>query len=159
MHSKVPMTLHGVEKLRTELHDLKTVKRRQVIEAIAEARKHGDLKENAEYHAAKEQQSFLETRIKEIEGKLAHAQIIDVSKFENEGKIVFGATIKLININNDQTVTYQIVGDEEADLKHGKISVNSPIARALIGKYEGDIATVKAPNGDISYEIAVVEYF
>ncbi len=156
--SKVPLTARGAEKLREELQQLKSVKRPQVIKAIAEARAHGDLRENAEYHAAREQQSFVEGRIKEIEGKLSHAQIIDVTKLSAGGKVVFGATVDLIDEETGDEVTYQIVGEDEADIKQGLISVNSPIARALIGKNEGDVALVKTPGGDKEFEIAAVRY-
>jgi transcription elongation factor GreA len=155
---KIPMTAKGAEKLRNELHHLKTVSRPKVVEDIAVARAHGDLKENAEYHAAREQQSFIEGRIRELETKLSHAQIIDISSLTNEGKVIFAATVKLMNLEDDKIVVYQIVGDEEADLKQGKISVSSPIARALIGKFQGDVVEVKAPGGVISYEIHSVEY-
>ncbi len=156
--NKVPMTTRGAERLRQELHELKTVLRPRVIEAIAEAREHGDLRENAEYQAAKEQQSFIEGRIAEIDAKLANAQIIDVTKINAGGRIVFGATVTLLNENTGEEVTYQIVGDDEADIKEGRISISSPIARALIGKEEGDIAVVKAPGGEQEYEILSVEY-
>lgn len=156
--NKVPLTLAGAEALRKELEELKTVARPRVIEAIAEARAHGDLKENAEYHAAKEQQSFIEGRINEIDGKLGNAEIIDVTKLNTGGKIVFGATVGLCNEETGEEVTYQIVGVDEADIKVNKISVSSPIARALIGKQEGDIATVEAPGGVKEYEILSVEY-
>ncbi len=155
---KVPITTRGAERLRQELHELKTVHRPRVIEAIAEAREHGDLRENAEYQAAKEQQSFIEGRIAELDAKLANAEIIDVSKINAGGRIVFGATVELINEATGQTVTYQIVGDDEADIKEGRISISSPIARALMGKEEGDIAVVKAPGGDQEYEIVSVKY-
>ena len=155
---KVPMTTRGAERLRQELHELKTVHRPRVIEAIAEDREHGDLRENAEYQAAKEQQSFIEGRIAELDAKLANAEIIDVSKINAGGRIVFGATVELINETTGQTVTYQIVGDDEADIKEGRISISSPIARALVGKEEGDIAVVKAPGGDQEYEIVSVKY-
>jgi|ERR1043165_2154843 transcription elongation factor GreA len=155
---KVPMTISGAEHLKEELHQLKTLKRPQVIAAIAEARAHGDLKENAEYHAAKEIQGFIEGRITEIETKLATAQIIDVTKINNQGKVIFGSTIHLINIDNDEKVTYQIVGEDEADIKHSKISVASPIARALIGKEEGDSVDVQTPAGLVNLEIDKVEY-
>lgn len=148
----------GAEKIRNELHELKTVTRPKVIQDIATARAHGDLKENAEYHAAREQQSFVEGKIHDLEGKLAHAQIIDIKDFPNDGKVIFASTVKLIHMDTNAAVTYQIVGDEEADLKIGKISVNSPIARALIGKFEGDTVEVRAPGGLISYEISEVEY-
>lgn len=155
---KVPMTISGIEHLKEELHQLKTLKRPQVIAAIAEARAHGDLKENAEYHAAKEMQGFIEGRIKEIESKLAGAQVIDVTKMNNQGKVIFGATIHLINTKTDEVVKYQIVGEDEADLKHSKISVASPIARALIGKEEGDTVDVQTPAGLVNLEIDKVEY-
>lgn len=153
-----PMTAQGAQKLRDELHELKTVARPKVIQAIAEAREHGDLKENAEYHAAREQQSFIEGRIAEIEGKLANAKIIEVSKLNPGGKVVFGATVDLMNIETEEEVSYQIVGEDEADIKANLISITSPIARALIGKQEGDVAVVKAPGGDKEYEILEVKY-
>ena len=155
---RIPMTVNGIDALKAELEKLKTVDRPRVVEAIAEARAHGDLKENAEYHAAREQQGFMEARIRDIESKLSHAQIIDVTTLPNTGKVIFGVTVELINLDTDATVTYQIVGDDEADLKHNKISVNSPIARALIGKEEGEEVLVKAPSGDIDYEIVQVHY-
>lgn len=155
---KVPMTVGGAERLRAELNDLKTVQRPRIVQAIAEARAHGDLKENAEYHAAREQQSFCEGRIKEIEGKLADAEIIDVMKIPPTGKIIFGTTVSLLNLSTDKSVTYQIVGEDEADVKNGKISYSSPIARALMGKSEGDEVIVKAPGGDINYEVEKVEH-
>jgi transcription elongation factor GreA len=156
--SKVPLTARGADKLREELKQLKSVERPRVIKAIAEAREHGDLKENAEYHAAREQQSFVEGRIAEIESKLANAQIIDVTKLKLEGKVVFGATVDLVDEESGDEVRYQIVGDDEADIKQGLISVSSPIARALIGKMEGDIAVVRAPGGEKEYEIVAVNY-
>ena len=156
--NKVPMTVHGAEKLREELEILKHEKRPAMIQAIAEARAHGDLKENAEYHAAREQQSFIEGRIKEIEYKLSLAQVVDISKIENTGKVIFGATVQIINLDTDEKVTYQIVGEDEADLKQGKISVTSPIARALVGKMLGDEVQVQAPSGNIGYEVADVKY-
>jgi len=156
--NKVPMTLVGAQSLRDELHELKTVKRPRVIAAIAEARAHGDLKENAEYHAAREQQSFIEGRIRDIDSKLSNAQEIDVTRLNVNGKIVFGATVDLVNEETGDEVTYQIVGVDEADIKQGRISVSSPIARALIGNGEGDVATVKAPSGIIEYEILAVRY-
>lgn len=156
--SKVPLTVRGAEKLRAELQQLKSVERPRIIQAIAEARAHGDLKENAEYHAAREQQSFVEGRIKEIEGKLSHAQIIDVTKMPATGKVVFGATVVITDEDSGEEVTYQIVGEDEADIKEGLISVNSPIARALIGKQEGDVATVQAPGGARNFEIVEVRY-
>lgn len=155
---KVPMTVAGAQKLRDELQFLKTVERPRIINAIAEARGHGDLRENAEYHAAKEQQGFTEGRIREIEHKLSHAQVIDLSQMSNEGKVVFGSTVTLMNCDTEQVVVYQIVGEDEADLKTGKISIISPIARALIGKHEGDTIDVQAPNGQSSYEITKVDY-
>jgi transcription elongation factor GreA len=156
--NKVPITVKGVEKLREELTHLKTVVRPRITAAIAEARAHGDLKENAEYHAAREQQSFSEGRIKEIEAKLSNCQIIDVTKVNADGKVVFGATVELMDVDTDQTVTYQIVGEDEADIKQGRINITSPIARALIGKREEDIVVVKAPGGDKEYEIVSVKY-
>jgi transcription elongation factor GreA len=156
--NKTPMTMRGAEKLREELNHLKTVARPRVIEAIAEARAHGDLKENAEYHAAREQQGFIEGRIKEIEGKLANAQIIDVTRLNPGGKIVFGATAEIEDLASGDVMTYQIVGEDEAEIKEGRISVTSPIARALIGKQEGDVATVQAPGGTREYEIVSVKY-
>ena len=155
---KVPMTLEGSERLREELTHLKSVLRPQIIKAIATAREHGDLKENAEYHAAKEQQSFAEGRIKEIEGKLADAQIIDVTKIKPTGKVIFGSTVTLVEVETSAEKRYKIVGEDEADLKQNKISVMSPIARALVGKSEGDTVTVNAPNGSIDYEIDKVEH-
>jgi transcription elongation factor GreA len=155
---KVPMTLEGSERLREELIHLKSVLRPQIIKAIATAREHGDLKENAEYHAAKEQQSFAEGRIKEIEGKLADAQIIDVTRIKPTGKVIFGSTVTLVEVETSAEKRYKIVGEDEADLKQNKISVMSPIARALVGKSEGDTVTVNAPNGSIGYEIDKVEH-
>ncbi len=156
--SVTPMTTKGAEKLRVELHTLKTVDRPRISKAIAEARAHGDLSENAEYHAAREQQSFAEGRINTIESALAEADIIDVATLDAEGRVVFGATVDLINIETDADVTYQIVGEEEADINEGLISITSPIARALIGKEEGDSVDVNAPNGIIEYEILAVRY-
>ncbi len=153
-----PMTKQGAEALKEELTDLKQVQRPRVVADIAEAREHGDLKENAEYHAAREQQGFIEGRIQEIESKLGSAQIIDVTTITNQGKVIFGSTLDLVNLDTDDEVTYKIVGDDEADLKINKISVNSPIARALIGKEEGDVAVVKTPGGDVEYEIVEVKY-
>ena len=158
MSDKVPITARGAEKLREELTRLKTVERPRIIAAIAEARAHGDLKENAEYHAAREQQSFAEGRIKEIEGKLSHAHIVDVTTIEASGKVVFGATVELIDIDSDETIVYQIVGEDEADIKVGMISINSPIARALITRIEGDEVTVIVPGGERSLEIIEVRY-
>ena len=156
--NKIPLTVTGAELLRQELHHLKTVERPNVIAAIAEARSHGDLSENAEYDAAKERQGFIEGRIKEVEGKLSMAQIIDPTLLDADGRCVFGATIELEDLESENTVTYQIVGDDEADIKAGKISVSSPIARALIGKYAGDVAEVQAPGGVREYEIIDVRY-
>ena len=155
---KVPMTVQGEKALREELDDLKTVQRPTVIAAIAEAREHGDLKENAEYHAAREQQGFIEGRIQELEGKLGSAQVIDVTQIPHTGKVIFGTTVEIINMDTDETVRYQIVGDDEADIKSGKISVSSPIARALIGKEEGDITVVQTPGGGVEYEIDQVHH-
>ncbi len=154
--NSVPMTVAGEASLRAELEKLKKEDRPRISQAIAEAREHGDLKENAEYHAAREQQSFVEGRIMEIEGKLAEAQVIDVTKLAKTGKVIFGVTVDLINIENDEEVRYQIVGEDEADIKNNKISVTSPIARALIGKEEGEVVVVRAPGGEIEYEIAEV---
>lgn len=154
----VPVTVKGAEKLKAELHRLKTVERPAVINAISEARAQGDLSENAEYDAAKEKQGFIEGRIKEIEGKLSNAQIIDPSTLDAEGRVVFGSTVKLEDLDSGAQVTYQIVGDDEADIKFNLISISSPIARALIGKMEGEIAIVKAPGGDREYEILEVMY-
>jgi transcription elongation factor GreA len=156
--SKVPLTVNGAEKLRAELHQLKTLERPSVIAAIAEARSHGDLSENAEYDAAKERQGFVEGRIKEVEGKLSNAQIIDPKLLDADGRCVFGATLDLEDQDTGNQVSYQIVGEDEADIKAGKISVNSPIARALIGKFAGDIAQVQAPGGLREYEVLDVRY-
>jgi len=156
--NRVPMTVAGEAALREELERLKKVDRPRITDAIAEARAHGDLKENAEYHAAREQQSFNEGRIMEIEGKLGNAQVIDVTAIPKSGKVIFGTTIDLINLETDATVTYRIVGEDEADVKANLISIGSPIARALIGKEEGDVVTVKAPGGDIEYEIDQVHH-
>ncbi|MEL7044858.1 MAG: transcription elongation factor GreA [Pseudomonadota bacterium] len=156
--NKVPMTVEGERALRAELEQLKKVERPRISAAIAEAREHGDLKENAEYHAAREQQSFVEGRIIDIEGKLSHAQVIDVSAIAHTGKVIFGVSVDLTNMDDDSTVSYRIVGDDEADVKHNLISVNSPIARALIGKEEGDVVTVRAPGGDQEYEISEVRH-
>ena len=155
---KFPMTVEGEKALRDELEELKKVTRPKIVAAIAEAREHGDLKENAEYHAAREQQGFCEGRIQEIEAKLSTAQVIDVKSLPKSGKVIFGVTVNLINVDTDEEITYKIVGEDEADLKNGKISVTSPIARALVGKEEGDVAVVKAPGGDIEYEIDSVEH-
>lgn len=156
--SKIPLTVVGAEKLRAELQRLKNVERPAVIAAIAEARAHGDLSENAEYDAAKERQGFVEGRIAEVERKLANAQIIDPALLDADGRCVFGATVKLEDLESRETVTYQIVGDDEAEIKEGKISISSPIARALIGKYPGDVAEVQAPGGVREYEILDVKY-
>jgi len=156
--SKVPLTVRGAQDLRQELDELKTVSRPAVIKAIAEARAHGDLKENAEYHAAREQQSFIEGRIKDIEGKLSHAQIIDVTTLNAGGRVVFGSTVDVVEEENGDEHTFQIVGEDEADIKSGLISIISPIARALIGKAEGDIASVKTPGGIREFEIVEVRY-
>lgn len=152
------MTLQGAQALREELQQLKSVERPRIIKAIAEARAHGDLRENAEYHAAKEQQGFIEGRIAELDAKLNNAEVIDVTALNANGKIVFGATVDLVSMDTNDEVTYQIVGEDEADIKQAKISVTSPIARALIGKEAGDIATVHAPGGTKEYEIVEVRY-
>lgn len=156
--SKIPLTVKGAEMLRSELHQLKTVERPKVIAAIQEARSHGDLSENAEYDAAKERQSFIEGRIVEVESKLSNAQIIDPALVDADGRCVFGATVELEDLGSGGTVTYQIVGDDEADIKNGKISISSPIARALIGKSAGDVAEVQAPGGVKEFEILDVKY-
>lgn len=153
-----PITTRGAQKLRDELQQLKSVERPRIINAIAEARAHGDLRENAEYHAAKEQQGFVEGRIAEIEQRLAQAELIDTSLLRGDGKVMFGATVELYHVGADVEVTYQIVGEMEADINDGLISISSPIARALIGKLEGDSVTVAAPAGDIEYEILAVKY-
>jgi len=155
---KIPLTLVGAEMLRAELHQLKTAERPKVIQAIQEARAHGDLSENAEYEAAKERQSFIEGRIAELEGKLANAQIIDPRHVDTDGRCVFGATVSLEDLDSGDVVTYQIVGEDEADIKQRKISITSPIGRALIGKYSGDVAEVQAPGGVRSYEIRDIKY-
>ena len=152
------MTVQGAESLREELDYLKGTRRPEIIQAIADAREHGDLKENAEYHAAREQQGFCEGRIQDIEGKLSNVQVIDVSKLENTGKVIFGVTVVLLNIDTDAEVAYRIVGDDEADLKKNLISVNSPIARGLIGKTEGDEVVVKTPGGEVEFELLEVKY-
>ena len=156
--TKIPLTVKGAELMRAELHQLKTVERPKVIVSIQEARTHGDLSENAEYDAAKERQSFIEGRIVELEGKLANAQIIDPAHVDADGRCVFGATVELEEVGSGEPVTYQIVGDDEADIKSGKISISSPIARALIGKQSGDVAEVNAPSGVREYEILDVKY-
>lgn len=155
---RVPMTAQGAAALRAELHQLKTVERPKVTEAIAEAREHGDLKENAEYHAAREQQGFIEGRIQDIEAKLSNAQIIDVTKMNNTGRVIFGATVEIMNLETEETMKYQIVGDDEANIKAGKLSVNSPIARGLVGKQLDDVVAITTPGGMVEYEIVEVEY-
>ena len=156
--NKVPLTTRGEKKLREELSELKSVQRPRVIQAIADAREHGDLKENAEYHAAREQQSFIEGRVKEIEAKLSNAQVIDVTRLAATGKVVFGATVKLMDLDSDEEITYQIVGDDESDLKAKRISFGSPVAKALIGKLAGDEVGVNTPSGVHEYEILEVQY-
>ncbi|MGD2168191.1 MAG: transcription elongation factor GreA [Gammaproteobacteria bacterium] len=156
--SKVPLTAKGAEMLREELRRLKSEERPRIVEAIATARAHGDLKENAEYHAAKEQQGMTEARIRDIEAKLAHAQIIDVTTLSPEGRVVFGSTVHLVDLDSDEESTYRIVGEDEADIKGGLLSIASPIARALIGRNEGDTVHVATPGGKKTYEIAEVEY-
>ena len=156
--SHPPITAKGAQRLRAELEELKSVKRPAVIAAIAEARAHGDLKENAEYHAAREQQGFIEGRIKHLESELSHAQVIDVSKLDAGDKVVFGATVQLADAETDEEKTYQIVGDLEADIKQGLIAISSPVARAMIGKHEGDAITIEAPGGTREYEIVSVKY-
>lgn len=158
MRTIVPITINGISKLRSELEFLKTIERPKTIEAIAEARAHGDLKENAEYHAARERQSFIEGRILEVEAKLADCQIIDISHIPNEGKVIFGATVTLLNLKTQTEVAYQIVGVDEANLKENKISISSPLARALIGKYIEDVVEVEIPKGKTEYEIMDVKY-
>lgn len=153
-----PMTARGAEQLKEELEDLKHVQRPNVIQAIADARELGDLKENAEYHAARERQSFIEGRIMELEGKLSNAEIIDITKIKANGKVVFGATVDLLNVDTDEEVSYQIVGEDEADIKQHRISIQSPIARALIGREEGDDVSVQAPGGVQEYEVLEVKY-
>ena len=158
MMGKVPLTAEGAERMREELRELKNVIRPRIVAAIATAREHGDLKENAEYHAAREQQSFAEGRIADLSGKLSNAQIIDIKEIKPTGKVIFGVTVDLVEEETGNEVTYQIVGEDEADIKVGKISVTSPIARALIGKEEGDIAEVQAPGGVKEYEIIAVKH-
>lgn len=155
---KHPMTVSGAEALKDELHRLKVIERPRIIDAIATARAHGDLKENAEYHAAREMQSFNEGRIQELEAKLSHAQIVDLSKLTNTGKVVFGATVRVCHLATDAEITYQIVGEDEADIKSNKISYSSPIGRALIGKQIDDTVVVNTPGGVVEYEILEVEY-
>ena len=156
--SKVPLTVRGAEKLRAELNELKSVVRPRIIKAIAEAREHGDLRENAEYHAAREQQGFVEGRIKDLEGKLSNAQIIDVRTLNAGGRVVFGATVDVLEVETGEEHTYQIVGEDEADIREGLLSVGSPIARALIGKSEGDAVVVQTPGGEREFEIVEVRY-
>jgi transcription elongation factor GreA len=156
--SQVPMTVEGEQALREELEHLKKVERPRITQAIAEAREHGDLKENAEYHAAREQQSFAEGRIQEIEGKLANSLVIDIKSIPASDKVIFGVTVDIINTETDENVTWKIVGDDEADVNNGKISVNSPIARALIGKEVGDIANVQTPSGMVEFEVDDVRH-
>ncbi|ALZ76152.1 transcription elongation factor GreA [Rheinheimera sp. F8] len=156
--SQIPMTVQGAQRLRDELHELKTVKRPAIIEAIADAREHGDLKENAEYHAAREAQGFCEGRIQDIEGKLANAQIIDITKLTNNGKVIFGSTVTILNLDSEEEVTYKVVGDDEADIKNNLISVNSPIARGLIGKQQDDVVNITTPSGVVEFEITDVKY-
>lgn len=156
--NQYPMTARGAEMLRDELQELKTVRRPSIIKSIAEAREHGDLKENAEYHAAREQQSFCEGRIQDIEGKLSNVQIIDVTKMPNTGKVIFGTTVTIINVETDAEITYRIVGDDESDIKNNLISVNSPIARGLIGKVVDDVVNIQTPKGTVEYEIIDVKY-
>ena len=155
---RYPMTPQGKLALEKELHQLKSIERPRIIAAIAEAREHGDLKENAEYHAAREQQGFCEGRVQDIEGKLGAAQVIDVKELEQNGRVVFGVTVTIENLDTEEQKTYQIVGDDEADFKINKISVNSPIARGLLGKNEGDEAKIQTPNGEVEYEVVKVEY-
>ncbi|GHA24842.1 transcription elongation factor GreA [Oceanisphaera arctica] len=155
---QTPMTIRGAQKLREELDHLKSVLRPQIIASIADAREHGDLKENAEYHAAREQQGFCEGRIQEIEAKLSNAQVIDITKLPNTGKVIFGSTVDLFKVDDEKEITYRIVGDDESDIKANMISVNSPIARALIGKEVDDVAVVKTPAGEVEYEVLKVQY-
>jgi transcription elongation factor GreA len=156
--NQTPMTAEGSERLKDELHRRKTKDRQRIVQAIAEARAHGDLKENAEYHAAREQQSFNEGRISDIESKLSNAVVIDITKVDAGGRVVFGTTVEVLNMATDDVSVYRIVGEDEADIKSGLISVNSPIARALIGKSEGDIAMFETPGGEVEYELLVVQY-
>lgn len=155
---KIPMTVNGERSLRAELDRLKSKERPRIVQAIAEAREQGDLRENAEYQYAKEEQGFIEGRIREIEGKLSHAQVIDVTQIPASGKVIFGTTVELINLDSDEEISYQIVGDDESDIKQNKLSVYSPIARALIGKEVGDVARVTTPSGDVEYEICSVKH-
>ncbi|EOW6772319.1 transcription elongation factor GreA [Cronobacter muytjensii] len=154
----IPMTLRGADKLREELEFLKSVRRPEIIAAIAEAREHGDLKENAEYHAAREQQGFCEGRIKDIEAKLSNAQVIDITKMPNNGRVIFGSTVTVLNLDTEEELTYRIVGDDEADFKQNLISVNSPIARGLVGKELDDMVTINTPGGQVEFEIIKVDY-
>lgn len=156
--NQIPMTLRGAEKLREELEELKTIKRPRIIASIAEAREHGDLKENAEYHAAREEQAFCEGRIQEIEAKLSNAQVIDITKMSVSSRVIFGATVTVMNLETEEEAKYRIVGDDEADFKLNLISVNSPIARGLIGKEADDVVVIKTPGGEVEYEILQVEY-
>ncbi|PPI86550.1 transcription elongation factor GreA [Candidatus Pantoea edessiphila] len=156
--NQIPMTLKGVEKLREELNELKTVKRPRIIASIAEAREYGDLKENAEYHAAREEQDFCESRIKEIQIKLSNAQIIDITQLPKTGRVIFGSTVTILNLSTGEKFTYKIVGDDEADFKKNLISINSPMSRGLIGKISNDIAVIITPGGDVKYKILNVEY-
>ncbi len=158
MINLIPMTVRGAEKLRQELKKLKSIKRPRIITAIAEAREHGDLKENAEYHSAREEQSFCEGRIKEIESKLSNSQIIDITKISNDGRVIFGSTVEILNIKNNEKFIYQIVGDDESDFKKNLISINSPIARGLIGKKNNDIVIIHTPGGDVKYKILKIDY-
>ncbi|CDH21804.1 transcription elongation factor, cleaves 3' nucleotide of paused mRNA [Xenorhabdus bovienii str. kraussei Quebec] len=155
---QIPMTVRGADKLREELENLKNVRRPKIITAIADARAHGDLKENAEYHAAREQQGFCEGRIQEIEAKLSNAQVIDITKMTNNGRVIFGATVTVLNVSSDEEQTYRIVGDDEANIKENLISVNSPIARGLIGKEVDDAVLISTPGGKVEYEVLNVEY-
>lgn len=158
MTTQVPMTVQGAEALREELNHLKMVERPKIVADIAEAREHGDLKENAEYHAAREQQGFCEGRIQEIEAKLSNVQIIDVTKMPNTGKVIFGTTVTILNCDSDEETTYHIVGEDEADIKNGKISIGSPIARGLIGKSIDDVVNIQTPAGTVEFEIIEVQY-
>ncbi|CAM3169210.1 transcription elongation factor GreA [Xenorhabdus nematophila] len=155
---QIPMTVRGADKLREELEHLRNVRRPQIITAIADAREHGDLKENAEYHAAREQQGFCEGRIQEIEAKLSNAQVIDVTKMTNNGRVIFGATVTVLNVDSDEEQTYRIVGDDEANIKENLLSVNSPIARGLIGKEVDDAVVIATPGGQVEYEVLNVDY-
>ncbi|WP_261979701.1 transcription elongation factor GreA [Buchnera aphidicola] len=154
----IPMTARGAEKLRQELQKLKSIKRPRIIAAIAEAREHGDLKENAEYHSAREEQSFCEGRIKEIEAKLSNSQIIDITKLSNNGRVIFGSTVTILNIKNQEKFTYQIVGDDEADFKKNLISINSPMSRGLIGKKNNSTVVISTPGGEVEYKILKIDY-